>query len=135
MLSKQAAFKLGFITQCVEKGLSISEMREQVKAAGDSLAQFEKQGIAGEKTLGTLLSALGTGGKYAVTAGLLAPPAVGALGGYFHSKLSDVDEEDVGDVKKEELIDEYRRQAQRLRQTKELRQYRDLSKRSGGLYL
>ena len=37
MLSKQAAFKLGFITQCVEKGLSISEMREQVKAAGPNL--------------------------------------------------------------------------------------------------
>ena len=132
MLSKQAAFKLGFLTQCVEKGLSISEMRERVKAAGDSLAQFEKQG---DSVMAELMSALGTGGKYALTAGLLAPPAVGAMGGYFHSKLSDVDEEDVGDVKKEELIDEYRRQAQRLRQTKELRQYRDLAKRSGGLYL
>jgi hypothetical protein len=137
MRSAQEAFKLGFLSNCVESGLSIGEMRSRVKTAMDSLDSFEKRALAGEQTITKLLEILGEGSKYALGALAFAPPAIGAAGGIMASKLTDVDDEDVADVKKEELIDEYRRQAQKLRQTKQLRTFRDQSQGNfgGGLYL
>ena len=137
MRSAQEAFKLGFLSNCVERGLSIEEMRSRVKTAMDSLDSFEKRGIAGEQTISKLLEILGASSKYALGALAFAPPAIGAAGGSMTSKLTDVDDDDIGDVKKEELIDEYRRQARKLRQTKQLRTFRDQSRGNfgGGLYL
>jgi len=69
------------------------------------------------------------------SAALFGPLALGGLAGYGVSKATDVDEEDVEDIKKQELIDEYKRQADRLRQSKALREYREHRKVSGGVYL
>ena len=141
MLSSQEAFKLGFLSQCVEDGFSIEEMRSQVKAASDALKQAEKDAAFSKVALfGELADDAGDVAKNVANLGLtsllLAPPALGAAAGYTHSRLSDVDDEDVEDVKKRELIDEYRRQAEKLRQTARLRTFRESrKKRSGGLYL
>ena len=142
MLSSQEAFKLGFLSQCVEDGFSIEEMRSQVKAASDALKRAEKDAafskVAG--AFGEVVDDVGDVAKRVANLGmtslLLAPPALGAAAGYTHSRLSDVDDEDVEDVKKRELIDEYRRQADKLKQSARLRNFRESRKtRSGGLYL
>jgi|TARA_R110002051_G_scaffold213338_2_gene278291 hypothetical protein len=145
MLSSQEAFKLGFLSNCVEKGLSIEQMRAEVKQASDQLDSMVKQAIPDlsgyfAPIAGPIVDDAGDVVKsmsnIAMAGLLLGPPAVGAAGGVLHSRLSDIDEEDVDDVKKRELVDEYQRQAKRLRQSAKTRNFREAQKkRSGGLYL
>mgnify|MGYP003626125732 CR=1 FL=1 len=142
MLSPQEAFKLGFLSKCVEQGLTVSQMRAEVKKASDELDLIEKEAVFDwfqpERrevwdTIGNLAETAGTGVLGALA---LGPPAAGAAAGILHSQLSDVDEEDVEDVKKRELVDEYLRQAEKLRQSARMREHRDSrKKRPGGLYL
>ena len=104
MLSSQEAFKLGFLSNCVEKGLSIEQMRAEVKKASDELSSIEKKAfvdgfLAPERgafwdDFGDLLKDVGRIGMGGL---ILGPPAVGAGAGILHSRLSDVDEEEVED--------------------------------------
>tara|TARA_R110002020_G_scaffold16515_14_gene58301 strand:- start:336 stop:764 length:429 start_codon:yes stop_codon:yes gene_type:complete len=142
MLSSQEAFKLGFLSNCVEKGLSIEQMRSEVKKASDQLTDVEKNAwefpFAPERAaivddIGDILKDVG---RLGIGGLVLGPPAAGAAAGILHSRMSDVDDEDVDDIKKREVADEYRRQAERLRQSARMRDYRESQKkRSGGLYL
>jgi hypothetical protein len=135
MLSKQEAFKFGFITNCVEEGLSIEDMRARVKKASDCLDALEKQGGGFSEIVDDAGDLFKTVARTAGGALLFAPPALGAAAGYIHSKATDVDDDDVEDIKSQELIDEYERQAERLRQTKRLRELEARSSRPRGLYL
>ena len=143
MLSSQEAFKFVFISNCVEKGLSIEQMRAEVKQASDQMDSMVKQAdLSGffaplaQPIVDDAGDIVKNMSNLAMASLLLAPPAIGAAGGILHSNLSDIDEEDVEDVKKRELVDEYQRQAKRLRQSAKTRNYRDSQKkRSGGLYL
>lgn len=144
MLSELESFKAGFLTRCVEEGLSTDEALSRVKSASDRLDAMEKQAInpvyGVAKDVGGFASGLVSPLVKKITdlglgAAILGPPAIGGLAGYGVSRLKDVDEEDVDDIKKQELIDEYRRQAEKLKQSKALRAYRDRRKASGGVYL
>lgn len=144
MLSGLESFKAGFLTRCVEEDISTEEALSRVKTASDQLDVFEKQadipgyGIVKDLVKGVAGLAkpvLQKGLDVGTSAALFGPLALGGLAGYGVSKMTDVDEEDVDDVKKEELIDEYKRQADRLRQSKSLRAYRKRRKASGGVYL
>jgi hypothetical protein len=138
MLSKQEAFKFGFITNCVEEGLSIEDMRVRVKKASDcldALESLEKQGGGFSELVDDAGDLFKTVARTAGGALLFAPPALGAAAGYLHSKSTDVDDDDVEDIKSQELIDEYERQAEKLRQTKRLREIEARSSRPRGLYL
>jgi hypothetical protein len=144
MLSEQEAFKLGVLAEFADKGLSVDQMRERVKCASDALdavaaipdeeTSDDESSPMDKAAWDQLLKMIGSGSKTALIGAALAPPAIGAAAGVAHSKLTDVDEDDVDTVKRKELIDEYRRQAARLRQTKEL-QTLTARKPSGGLYL
>ena len=143
MLSKLEAFKLGVLSEFASHGLSVEDMRERVKRASDALdavaavptdEQVEEQSSMDNESGDKLVDMLRTGSIAGLTGLALAPPALGAAAGVAHSKLTDVDEDDVDTIKRKELIDEYRRQAARLRQTKELQQF-TAKKPSGGLYL
>ena len=143
MLSKLEAFKLGVLSEFASHGLSVEDMRERVKRASDALdavaavptdEQAEEQSSMDKESWDKLMDMLRTGSITALGTLALAPPALGAAAGVAHSKLTDVDEDDVDTIKRKELIDEYRRQAARLRQTKELQQF-TAKKPSGGLYL
>lgn len=144
MLTDLETFKAGFLTRCVEEGIDTDEALSRVKSASDRLDAMEKQadipgygmvrdlikGLTGLATpVVSKLTDLGT------SAAMFGPPALGGLAGYGVSKMTDVDEEDVDDIKKQELVDEYRRQAEKLRQSKALRAYRDKRKERGGVYL
>lgn len=144
MLSGLESFKAGFLTRCVEEGISTDEALSRVKTASAQLDAVEKQAdLPGYGILKDLLRGaaglakpvLQKGLDLGTSAAIFGPAALGGVAGYGMSKLTDVDEEDVDDVKKQELIDEYRRQADRLRQSKALRAYRDRRKSSGGIYL
>ncbi len=137
MLSKLEAFKLGVLTNFADRGLSVEEMRAHVKKANDALdavANCPAEGETQKQADGFFdaIKSLGTTGAIALA---LAPPALGAAGGVAHSKLTDVDEDDVETIKRKELADEYRRQAARLRQTKELQQIAKGNAPARGLYL
>lgn len=126
MLSSRQAFKAGFLQKCAEAGLTADEAMAMAKEG----AQLIK---ASAKTWSDLLmfnpieSAIAAGsGLVGATAGhvantgltglMVAPPLLGVAGGLAASALTDVDKTDVSAVKKRELIDEYLRQANRLRQ-------------------
>ena len=143
MLSKLEAFKLGVLSEFASHGLSVEDMRERVKRASDALdavaavptdEQVEEQSSMDKESWAKLMDMLRAGRVTTLGTLALAPPALGAAAGVAHSKLTDVDEDDVDTIKRKELIDEYRRQAARLRQTKELQQF-TAKKPSGGLYL
>ena len=143
MRSKLEAFKLGVLSEFASHGLSVEDMRERVKRASDALdavaavptdEQVEEQSSMDKESWDKLMDMLRAGSVTTLGTLALAPPALGAAAGVAHSKLTDVDEDDVDTIKRKELIDEYRRQAARLRQTKELQQF-TAKKPSGGLYL
>jgi hypothetical protein len=100
-VTNEEAFRLGFLAHCAEVGLSPEQVAEK--------SAFAKQASFG--------SAVGWG-LGAAGAGLaLAPPALGYLGGYTLAR-ADADDINPEDVKKQELIAEYRRLAARARQAR-----------------
>ena len=135
MLSKLESFKVGFLNRCVEDGLSTEEALSRVKEASDCLDSLEKQAgwftdlVSGGTDVAKYL------GSKALVAGLVAPPVLGGLAGYSHSKLTDVDDDDVDDIKKQELIDEYRRQSEKLRHSQALMAYKDRRKKRSNVYM
>lgn len=117
MLTPREAFKVGFLAHCAELGMGSDEIEEFAKTA----SALVKHGILDQ--LGKGLSSIGSGiggaieglGNYGIAAALLAPPAIGAGGGYMLGRMTDIDDEDVDSIKQQEIIDEYLRNAERLR--------------------
>lgn len=121
MLSPREAFQIGFLARCAELGLTAAETEKVASAAQDLLV---KQGLSLESLWNPAKSLVGSGLQAGVLGAALAPPALGAAAGYGLGRLTDVDDEDVDSVKQQELIDEYMRQAERLRHRD--RRYRSL---------
>lgn len=71
-----------------------------------------------------LADLVGTSLRWAIPLGLALPPVAGYVGGNLLARATDVDEEDVDDFRKQEIINEYRRQT-----TKLLRKYPDVAGR------
>jgi hypothetical protein len=118
MLTERQAFKAGFLYKCADAGLTMDEAAALAKAAAAHIKTAGVQDLlmkpynAAIDVAGQGLSRLGTLG----IAGLVAGPALlGGAAGLGLSKLMDVDDTDVKSVKKQELIDEYRRQVRRLK--------------------
>lgn len=130
-LDAQQAFKVGFLTRCVQDGLNPEQMLERVKQAQDML---EKRAF-----LGSLLNLGGSVGKglasYGIPAALAAPPILGGLGGYALAKATDVDDTDVEEIKNRELVAEYQRQAERLRHQNDARKYKSEKPATGRAFL
>lgn len=113
-LTPQEAFKVGFLARCARQGMTPDQM---LKTAQDALAAFEKRAVLGTvlgKSLDALKGLAGGALNYGVPAAVVAPPLLGALGGYGLAKATDVDDTDVAAIKNRELIDEYRRNADEL---------------------
>jgi len=137
----QEAFKLGFLARCVEEGLSPEQTHNLAKQAADC---FSKQAFMDfvnnplKATVDTGKSTIDLAKSTIPLAmlGLAAPPAIGGLAAYMSNKATDVDDAAaVEDVKKQELIDTYRRMSQQLNRQQQLRQYKKDRKRTGRVYL
>lgn len=130
-LTSREAFKVGFLARCAQDGLSPDETYARVKLACDTL---EKRAILGTVIDKTFSTGKGLAG-YAVPAALLAPPVLGGLGGYALAKATDVDDTDVDAIKSRELIEEYRRQASRLRRQAAIRAYAQKAQPPGRAFM
>lgn len=135
MLSNKDAFKVGFLSRCVEEGLTLQEAHARVKVALDKLAFLSGVGKLVGSATDLLKPAVNATFQYGVPAMLAAPPILGGLAGYGLAKATDIDDADVDEVKKRELIEELNRQTQRLRRDKALRDYRLQNKQPRRLLL
>lgn len=110
-MTSDEAFRLGFFAKCAEAGMTPAEVDGHVKKANPALlaALGLGSGIAGI-----------TGYPIGALAGLaaVAPPVAGYLAGKEVAKATDLNETPE-DMRKRELISEYRRLANRIRKERE----------------
>lgn len=114
MLTNRQAFKVGFLLRCADEGLSSEEVKNRIEKAA---MLFEKEadskpGLLADAGKSALMAAI------AVGAGL--PIGAGLIGGTLAANLTSnpIDEED---VRKKELINEYKRLARKANQQTKLR--------------
>lgn len=134
-MDARQSFKLGFIARCIEAGLTTPA--EITKAAQDACERLEKSadflGLGGAaKALGNVA---GTTLSYGLPLLAAGPPIVGAAVGHLAGKATDIDDFDSEEAKRQEIIDEYHRQAARAKRTGLLRRYEDARGRSGQAFL
>jgi len=111
-MDARTAFKQGFIAHCIELGhTDPAAIRDIVKQA------FVTEAVNKVTNFATGAGKLGLG------LALAAPPIVGGVAGHLAAKATDVSDYDVEEAKKQEVIDEYRRQAERMRRSGLLRRY------------
>lgn len=124
-MNAQDAFKAGFLSRCVENNLGASEMLERIKEAEAMLDKVANPlDWPGDIVGGAWNLAKSVGEKaltYGVPTAILAPPILGGLAGAGLAKATDISDTDVDDIKDKEVIDEYRRQADRLRRVQAVR--------------
>ena len=128
MLSPRDAFKVGFLSRCIEEGLDLNQTHDRVKLAMDKVA-LEIPGLS------TAWDAAKNVAGYGIPLLLAAPPVLGGLAGYGAAKMSDIGDLDVKDIKRRELIDELQRQTQRLQVEKATRDAQKQQKRPGRMFL
>lgn len=106
-MSPREAFQLGFLLRCAEAGLDVGQAEQLSKQAASKQAVHKQ---AEESVLSKVLSPVGLATGAAVGAPLLAGHFIGqAL-----AKAQDLDV-GIGDVERQELIDEYTRLASQIR--------------------
>lgn len=131
-LTPREAFKVGFLARCVEDGLSPSQIGERVKQASEKLAFLSE--LAG-KAMDVGAGAVGGLYNYGLPMALAAPPILGGMAGYGLARATDIDDTDVADIKDQEVLDEYRRQTQRLGREREVKDYQRQKKKTGRIFL
>jgi len=125
-MTPEEAFKIGFLSKCASLGLSPEETQGLAKTAFDLL---EKQSGNG------LVDAFKSVGYPAAALALAAPPAIGGLAAYFKNKATDIDDEDIESVKRQELISQYKRMSDKLERENALRKRNAGQKRTSQVFL
>jgi hypothetical protein len=134
MLTPREAFKVGFLSYCVETGLDLTQAHALVKTALDKLALFNPLDVV-SKAVDIAKPVASTALGLGVPLALAAPPIAGGIAGYSAAKLSDIDDTDVKEIRKRELIDELQRQTERLKREKATRAFEQQRKRTGRIFL
>lgn len=154
-MNKQEAFKIGFLSRCIEDGCSPQEIDRRAKLAADLMTKEAVAPVAGAAAAaaagagyGTLTGAwdnmknLFNQAPGLVAAGMVAPYAIGGTAAYLNHMSNEAADEtpDGGsfameEAKKLELADEYRRMTQQLEQQKRIRDYKQQRKRTGQVFL
>jgi hypothetical protein len=123
-MTDRQLFKCAFISRCIDHGLTtpaeIAEHADGLRKQADSPGLGTVLGITG---LGKLLGGIGSTGKEVATGAwdiaaplaIAGPPIVGGAAGWALAKSMDSTDATAEEMKKRELIDEYRRQTGRLR--------------------
>ena len=136
-LSPREQFKFAFLEKCAEQGLSADEMLDKAAAI---LEQTKKSEDSWSDYLTNALKGLGVGyGGYLasqnpwIPAAALGVPLVGgALAGRTLAKMQEPAEYDIDEIKRQETLDEYRKQTERLQREKRIRDYRAQDTGRGG---
>lgn len=114
MLTPRDAFKVGFLARCAEEGLTAPQIADRVKVAADKFASF----------LGGLGSATGSVLSTGIPLALAAPVALGGVAGYGLSRMTDIDDTDVDEIKNTELLDTYAAETAKLRRQRAVREFK-----------
>lgn len=130
------AFKLGFLSRCVEEGMNPEQTHGLSKMAA---SLFEKQALINlPSPMGEVRNAVGTLGDMApyLAAGLAIPPALGGLAAYFANQATDTESsQGVDNIKRQELQETYERMAGQLQRQKERQDYKSKRKSTGRIFL
>jgi hypothetical protein len=106
-LNQRQMFKAGFLARCIEDGYTTpDQIRERVKEAREKLA-IDLWGPI--KDVGSAVTGWG------IPLALAAPPLAGAGLGYAAAKATDIEDNDVEEERRQELINALRAHTQRLR--------------------
>jgi hypothetical protein len=134
-MTTEEAFRLGYLERCLADGLTPEQIAGSIKVAVDLL---EKRAVLGAmfNAAGNVASSLGSKAVgLGVPLALAAPPVVGGLLGYAAAKGTDWDDTDVQEVKNQELVEEYRRQVERMQQERAARNYAKDNRRPGRAFI
>jgi len=104
----QREFKIGFLLKCAEEGLTAKQAYE---LAGKLAAAIEKRGKSDKNWADVAKSVFV---KTPILAATVGAPLVGMGLGYGSTRLWDVGEADLKEVKKQEIINLYRRKTREL---------------------
>lgn len=131
------AFKLGFLSRCVEEGMNPEQTHGLSKLAA---SLFEKQSFVLNlpSPAGEVRNAVGTLGDMApyLAAGLAIPPALGGLAAYLANQATDTESsQGVDNIKRQELQETYERMAGQLQRQKERQDYKAKRKSTGRIFL
>ena len=131
-MDAREAFKFGFLARCIDAGYTTpAEIHQAIKTA------MVKS--AGGLGLGDVAKGIGELGSSALGWGiplaLAAPPVAGYMAGNLAAKATDVDDYDTDEAKRQELVDEYKRQAARTRRQGLVRKYQQARQQSGRMFL
>lgn len=124
-MTAREAFKAGFLARCVDSGLDAAGASALAKQAAEKLAGVAD--VAGHVA--------GTVTGLGVPLALAAPVLLGGATGYGVARATDVDSTDVGEIKKRELLDTYRRETEKARRLKEVRDYHAARQRTGRMFV
>lgn len=119
-LSARDAFKCGFLSRCIEDGLTPLEIINNIKTANDLMSK--QSGII-SSLIDTAKDIGGTALHYTIPAAIVAPPILGGAAGYGLAKATDINDQDVSDIKNKEVIDEYNRQTEKLKRRKAVQDF------------
>lgn len=161
-MSPEEAFKLGFLSRCVEERLPSDRIAVLAKQASSA---FEKEAVAPTAAAGVgsflgldklslpgmIGSALnlpraGLGTVRDATGALkdlsplfllaaAAPPTVGGIAAALQNVGTDISEADVEEAKQQELSDTYRRMSDQLKRQQAARSFKQDSKKSGRIFM
>jgi enoyl-CoA hydratase/carnithine racemase len=120
-MTPQEAFKLGFLARCVEENFS----QEKIAVLSDRLS----------KEANEILDTITDVGKFGLGTALAAPPLAGMLTSYLANKVSEPTELDVNEIRQRELLDEYRRSAQKLEHQRARRAFKQQANKNNSIYL
>lgn len=136
-LTSRQRFKFAFLRACAERGMDLEQTLHVATQALRSKQAEGETGVVGSAVgaaKDTLLSPLTLGGKV-ISHGwpwaLAIPPALGAVGGLALAKATDFNDESPEESKAQELIDEYRRYAERANYNTQLRRLKQTTPRRG----
>jgi len=134
MLTPRESFKVAFLQRCAERGLTCEETRTLAKTAADCLAAAEKQAGDPLESVPVLGTAIGAGkaglreafsfAKWLAQTGtsltlpllLFGPAAAGTLAGTgLGAMRGEMNDQDVDELKLQDKIEAYRREAEQAR--------------------
>lgn len=119
-MNDRQIFKAAFISECINQGITSPAAIE--KHAAELI--LKAKGLEKQSTISDLVGgAVQKVFDYGMPVAIATPPIIGGLIGATAGKLNDMDEVDVEQAKKEELIEELRRQTDRIAQRRSAIQY------------
>lgn len=131
MLDPRQAFKAGFLARCVADGLALPRIRELAKQAAERTGMLGSLMAAPSAALHTLGKGLDLARPvasgilgYGLPLALAAPPIAGGILGFAGGRATDLEDTDVREIQRREVIDELRRQTERLQRLRESRERR-----------